>query len=155
MIIANHTTLPDGRCLTHLYVEIYRSKHTRTDIYANEQLGREAINRWICAFFKAELTRFVNQRAKAYEHINLITQQQPYIDTVRTKVLSAPNLLVLCNRIDAHQQALRALLPSDSSPQASWTPIIEYIIHHAHHAIYPKQVRQVCPPDQVPAQPGN
>lgn len=143
MIIANHTTLPDGRCLTQLYVEIYRANHTRAEIFGNEQLGREAIARWMCSFFKAELTRFVNQRAKAYEHINLATQMEPYINTVRSQVLSAPNLLVLCTRIDAHQNAIRAMLPSDSSPQASWTPIIEYIIHHAHHAIYPKPVREV------------
>jgi hypothetical protein len=142
MIIRNYSELQSGYVLTVLHIQAGTHTHSRVEV-VKPTVAKETMQRWIAAWMKAELTRFVNQREKALGIVGLGLQCQWMVDCVREKILKTANYYKLCENIDTHQHILRQLLPSNSSPHRSWISIIEEIIHHAHHHLHQKSDRQV------------
>jgi|GEM_PF-5984396 hypothetical protein len=146
MIICNYTELAGGSILTHLHIEIGHAKHCRSEVVASTPIAQNLMARWVTSWYKAELTRFTNQREKAYTAVQCLQLYAPHIAIIRNHILTQPNLRALCNAIVTHQQSLWYMIPAANSPQHSWFVIIDFIIHHAYKIINPKSERSVSRP---------
>jgi hypothetical protein len=143
MIIRNTTELPNGNVLGHLHVAICTTKFFKSDIMPSHEEAMKQIHRWTCKWIKDELTAFANQREKAFEFTNLSDHMASFIMTVRAKIINQASYNDMLKAIDVHQNTLRHLLPSEDSQQRNWIPIINEIIHHAHHHLHQQQQRPV------------
>lgn len=149
MIIRNFTELPGGSILAHLYIQVGRAQMSKAEVFSHKTPAAAAMQRWITAWLKAEITRFINQREKAYQAV-MDKSHQWMIDAIRQKVLVQPHYTSLCQCICSFSEILRNLLPSSNSPQYGWTPIIDYIINHAHQITNAQHQRSVPRPIAQP-----
>lgn len=142
-----YTNVAQGNnvCLATMAIKIARPNGAALELFFNgfvdsPRKANALFAKWATKWIKDELNKFSNQREKALQELQMLTQPMSQrIAIVRKIAGTRTEHETFCQIILENQESIRLLVPSASSRFYFWNNIIEEILHyaakHAHKSI--------------------